>query len=144
MKIGILTYHQADNLGAVMQAYALSKYLQKEGHEAEVIDYRCFAIECHYDIFNPRILLSRKNVFQSITEYFGRFKMLNEHIRKHRFFKAFHTKNISMSKRMSSIKKPLTYDIIITGSDQVWNFHLNKGSENIHLLAFSPLNKTNN
>ena len=38
MKIGILTYHQAENFGAIVQAYALLTYLNSQGHDAEIID----------------------------------------------------------------------------------------------------------
>ena len=45
-KIGILTFHNADNLGAVLQGYALQKTLENKCNVfAEVIDYRCEAIE---------------------------------------------------------------------------------------------------
>ena len=39
MKIGIMTFHWSANYGAVMQAYALSEYLKREGAEPYVIDY---------------------------------------------------------------------------------------------------------
>lgn len=39
MKIGILTYHRAHNYGAVLQAYALRTFLQKQGHDVEFVDY---------------------------------------------------------------------------------------------------------
>ena len=42
MKIGILTFHQSVNNGAVMQAYSLSKRLKREypDDEIEIINYR--------------------------------------------------------------------------------------------------------
>ena len=39
-RAGILTFHSADNYGAVLQTYALSRAIRALGHEAEVIDYR--------------------------------------------------------------------------------------------------------
>lgn len=39
MKAGIMTFHAADNYGAVLQARALSQVLRGMGHEACVIDY---------------------------------------------------------------------------------------------------------
>ena len=39
MKIGILTYHRAENYGALLQAYAMRTYLQSLGHEVEFVDY---------------------------------------------------------------------------------------------------------
>ena len=40
MKIGIITFHNALNYGAMLQAYALQKYLLLQGHDVEIIDYR--------------------------------------------------------------------------------------------------------
>jgi len=40
MKIGTLTLHNANNYGAVLQAYALQKYLLNAGFETEIINYR--------------------------------------------------------------------------------------------------------
>ena len=39
MKIGIITFHFAHNQGAVLQCYALQKYLTNLGHEVQIIDY---------------------------------------------------------------------------------------------------------
>ena len=55
MKIGILTFHRAENFGATLQAYALQTYLSQLGNDVEIIDYRCTSIERNYDILNPRV-----------------------------------------------------------------------------------------
>ena len=45
-RIGILTFHRADNLGAVLQAYALSKYITESiGIKTEIVDYKCEKVE---------------------------------------------------------------------------------------------------
>ena len=38
MKIGIVTFHMAENYGSVLQAYALTTFLEKNGFKAEIID----------------------------------------------------------------------------------------------------------
>ena len=50
MKIGILTFHQSINNGAVMQAYSLSKRLKKEypDDEIEIINYRKKSVDRAY------------------------------------------------------------------------------------------------
>lgn len=136
MKIGILTYHKAENFGAIMQAYALVHFLNDSGYEAEIIDYRCINIEVRYDIYNPRVLLSRKNVLASLAEYTDRFHNLKDReIRKNKFRKF--RKRIPMGKSVKKADDISDYDVVITGSDQVWNFHLNKGDENVFLLNFA-------
>ena len=37
-KVGIITYHFARNYGAVLQCYALRKYLEKVGYDATVLN----------------------------------------------------------------------------------------------------------
>lgn len=142
MRIGILTYHRADNFGALLQAYALTAYLRSEGHEAEIIDYRCKKIEAQYHVFSPQILFTRKNVFVSLREYLQRFTNVKDRMTRRRKIEAFRKQYIPMSVSLRSIQQPLGYDIIITGSDQVWNFHMNKGSENVYLLDFPMLEHT--
>ena len=48
MKVGILTFHNAINYGAVLQAYALQQSVMALGAECEIIDYRCPAVEKQY------------------------------------------------------------------------------------------------
>ena len=53
MKIGILTFHQSVNNGAVMQAYSLSKRLKSEypNDEIEIINNRVHELRfCSYGI----------------------------------------------------------------------------------------------
>ena len=40
MKIGIITYHRAKNLGGMLQAYALQQVLNEKVGDCEIIDYR--------------------------------------------------------------------------------------------------------
>ena len=40
MKIGILTFHAAQNYGAVLQCRCLYEVLRGLGHEVHVLDYR--------------------------------------------------------------------------------------------------------
>lgn len=68
MKIGILTFHRANNFGAVLQCFALQTYLKKIGLEVYVIDYRQKYIESIYNtlslsaiirnLFHPKGLLN--------------------------------------------------------------------------------------
>ena len=53
MKIGILTYHKAQNYGAVLQTYASQEVLKQLGHDVEVVDYYAPAIAKSYRFFPP-------------------------------------------------------------------------------------------
>lgn len=53
-KVGVLTFHRAENYGSVMQSYALQKYLaDKLGIENELIDYVPNNQKDFYKLFVP-------------------------------------------------------------------------------------------
>ena len=38
-KIGIITFHNSVNYGAVMQTYGLQEFLKNNGYNVEIVDY---------------------------------------------------------------------------------------------------------
>lgn len=136
MKVGIVTFHRAENFGATMQAYALQTYLTHQGCDVEIIDYRSSSIERNYDVLNPRILWSRKNALISLKLYLKRFFNIRDRVEKKRRFKTFWVKNYHLSPSISKITRDLGYDLYITGSDQVWNLHLTGGVDKVYFLSF--------
>lgn len=109
-KIGILTFHEADNYGAILQAYALYKTVDKSA-SVEVVNYHNrFIIEQVRKISQGNIIRKAIGVL---------FK-----IRKHMAFQRFSKRNINISKGydISTIKEcNHEYDAVFIGSDQVWN-----------------------
>lgn len=101
-RAGILTFHSGDNYGAVLQAYALRKKIQKLGVPTDVINY------------NP----GRKNPWYTDDElqekYLGRLEafrlFLEECVEVEE--PPFYSVDDERMKR---------YTHYITGSDQVWN-----------------------
>ncbi len=123
-KIGILTYHNADNYGAVLQALALVMVLKGQGHDAEIIDYTTVGHIKAYNFFNFNgTLKSILNIILGLPNYF-RLK------RRHNKFASFRTSNLPMTRRYVDKKDFLDnlpdVDVIITGSDQVFNVWENK------------------
>lgn len=82
MKIGILTFHRAENFGAVLQCLALQNYLISKGNEVEVIDYRNPSIEHQYDIFNPWCIFQTKSLYGGFCVYVKRFFNFRSRLRK--------------------------------------------------------------
>lgn len=123
-KIGILTFHTADNYGAVLQAYALKEYVStKYSSNTEIIDFHTPGHDVeHYKIFKKRHPNAIKNIILNsfvALRYFA-FK------RKHRLFEAFRNDYLSLSKCRYESEESLVvhegdYDVYITGSDQVFN-----------------------
>lgn len=108
--IGIITSHNADNYGAVLQCYALQETLRRLCPQDEVcvIDYRSPAIERMF-----KTLKMRKTAIATFMQFL--YLPANAHTKK--AFEGFR-------KRFLSIKEPAEfseYDLIVYGSDQIWN-----------------------
>lgn len=118
MKIGILTYHRSENYGAVLQAYALKTYLQKQGYDAEFIDYRHPAHKEMYSLFKKEQFKQKSIVgkVKHIISFLLRYKRL--YTRKKNFSK-FIQKNIIV-KPESEFVSNQEYDVVLYGSDQIW------------------------
>ena len=74
-KIGILTFHNAHNYGAVLQAYALKTKLNRMGYKAKILNYqnpyiaRLYRKGIHIDFWKRDILPSRwGKVFHEVGE----------------------------------------------------------------------------
>ncbi|MGI6686172.1 MAG: polysaccharide pyruvyl transferase family protein [Bacillota bacterium] len=124
MKISILTIHSIHNFGSVFQAYALCKYLNDQGYEAEIIDY------------NP-IYFRRKSLKTIIGQWLF-FKQYNTRKRK---FETFINENIRLSSHkyfsLDDLKdNPPQADIYIAGGDQLWNSYHDSGRDSAFKLPF--------
>lgn len=125
MRIGILTFHCAHNYGAVLQCYALQEFLRGRGHDVYVIDYRPTTITRVYRWFKKEEIV-RKNMFKAFRE------ILLLKGKKARFdnFEKFINVNLRLASIESIIENP--YDLILIGSDQVWNYNLTKGFDDFY------------
>lgn len=135
MKLGIITFHQALNYGAVLQAYALREYISRnfDQVQAEVLDYRCPALSEFYSIAGQKSGSAVKTFIKT-----GHFLV------KRGCFRQFSRKHIPLSRTAYTpgtiANANRDYDLFLTGSDQVWNPDLTRQDEN-YLLAFSPPEK---
>ncbi len=129
-RIGILTFHRADNSGAVLQAYALQRTLENEfSADAEIIDYRCDKIEQTRGIRRGNGLKeSVKNIFKAVY-----------YLIKRRGFNRFRRESLKVSDKIynrENIKESLKcYDTFIAGSDQIWNSECS-GGDTAYFLDF--------
>ena len=131
MEVGILTYHNTRNCGALLQAYALQSVLKDLSVDNEIIDYRCKQIE---DVYEIRKFYENKNLksfvkwLLSIHKDKIAQKKIDEFKYKYlRISKTYDKSNIAYSNS--------EYNAFITGSDQVWNMALN-GNDSTYLLDF--------
>jgi len=112
MKIGISTFQWADNYGALLQAHALQSFLKERGHSVQVINYQPLPPLLWYQKWlakTPhRIVLKWEAVYKMNLFNHFREKYL---VRTPEVFKSADELE-SLSNR---------FDLLITGSDQVWN-----------------------
>lgn len=135
---GIITVHCADNLGAVLQAAAMQQALQDIGCQAEVIDYRPKTICRDYRIFFSMKELRQgmqyglKAVWRSII--WVRVRNMFRAIRKKRSFERFRRKYMRLVQES-------TQDILVTGSDQLWNPDITGGFDRRYFLCDAAPNQ---
>lgn len=128
-KIGIMTYHRANNYGAVLQAYALQKYLETQRVESRIVDYRSQYLEREYRgvFFSGGI----KNAISTLSNLpVKRFK--------ERKFEAFRNEYLKTSKVYlddAIMEAGDNFDSFVFGSDQIWNYDLS-GNDKYYLGAF--------
>lgn len=132
MRIGILTFHRANNYGAVLQCYALSHYLLSLGHLVEVIDYNPRVFREEYSHF-PRSLFKKASFLGSI--HILVFYLLNYPYTKKRniVFSEFLRKHLCLSEKQydESNHRIHGYDLVFFGSDQIWNPSLTGGFDDV-------------
>lgn len=141
-KIGILTFHGADNYGCVLQCMALQnavKTLYPEG-EVEVINYvmpnlaakrLLMGIDQYRDIkkkFGTKTALSR--VWENLRTVPGRMARIRK-------FRLFRERELNLTGDLftdENAMQTFQYDVCIVGSDQVWNWGLVRNKEKIFFL----------
>jgi len=108
-----LTFHSVLNLGAALQTYALQAYIKKKGLATEVLDY------------SPYYLVWRncrpsKSLLRSIDKY-----------KRYVQFSKFRNDYIDLSSRkirnVSGLKFLTDSDVVVCGSDQIWNAKITNG-----------------
>lgn len=114
-KLAIVTFCKADNFGAMLQCYALQKMLKQEGHQVDVLDFNDTAIEDNYKLFFG---VSFKNIGRTFTVFAN---LINRYQRREAF-ENFRLNNLKIQKVDSNGN--YSYDCLIFGSDQIWNFDI--------------------
>lgn len=132
MKVGILTFHNAINYGAVLQCYALKEFLIQRGHDVQVIDYRVPAIEEYKRLISFSLISEKKGVIKRIAYLFLNLILYKRKKRVIDVFDKYLKLRLNLSKRVYSAQEiPTGYDYIFFGSDQIWNPRICNGFDPI-------------
>lgn len=142
MKIGIITFVKCDNYGAELQAYALQKKLNLLGYDAEVINLEKEkgVIESSFSSYKNAIFNRYKQyglikgslkIIELIKDKYNARKALVANSDKvkerHEIFEDFFNDYIKHSPQFYTLEEmrnvqSLPYNILIAGSDQIWNY----------------------
>lgn len=136
MNIGILTFHNIPNIGALLQALALCLTIKKSGHECEIIDYRCENL-----VKRELTYHARKGKLKDLI-YRINWKKTEKKIRECTAYMT--TKNL-FSKcsydRSTIAASNLIYDMFVSGSDMIWNLKVTN-YDYTYMLDFTDDSKT--
>lgn len=122
LRIGTITFHWASNYGAVLQAYALQQYLIKHGYQTEIVDYRPMRV---IFIQNVKMLLKHDIVTYS--------KEYNLNLFRKKELRLSPTKYRNQKELIRAFQN---YQVLITGSDQIWNEGFTLGGEGKPTLSY--------
>lgn len=129
MKVGILTFHNSYNCGSMLEAYAIYKYLKNKNLQTEIINFSNRGQKELYTIKSKNDSL--KHILKNI--------ILSPHYKKLEFnnnkYEEFKNKNLKLSEQYdkSDNINEKDYDVVVAGSDQVWNITI-KDADDAYFL----------
>lgn len=134
MLIGILTYHSINNYGAQLQAASSQNFLAKHGYTAEIVDFRPFR----------GIARELNSIIRPIRQ--GELDLARSNLRTNQMFRSSIASIALLSPNRAYLTAQVAslcrrYDVIICGSDELWNFANYLGYMRPYILDF-PLPDT--
>ncbi|MBE6963732.1 MAG: polysaccharide pyruvyl transferase family protein [Ruminococcaceae bacterium] len=123
MKVGILTFHEADSYGAVLQAHALQHTLSVLGADSEFVQINA-----------PQ---GAESAQPSAAQSLFARRMQAAGQKRAALFAAFRKERLEISAPYAPTD-PIAenYDLFVAGSDQIWNFRI-PGADARYFLPFA-------
>lgn len=142
-KIGIMTLSASDNCGSLLQCFALKHLLEKYG-DVEVINFSSESSHKMYDL--PKLSMLEKIQFNFDRKRRTKFSKLEKCKEAYQNFRIcqldMHNEELFPS-NLTEIKE--AYDIVVAGSDQIWNVQMGDFDEsfflgwtNVKKVAYAP------
>ncbi len=135
--IGILTFYWADDYGAMLQTYALRRFIEKSGLETEVIPYAPLRLTGRYHIVPITASIRGKE----LRYYFNCWLFIRNLLLGASFYKR--KKNMREFRRNYLTKESAVkhaekislekFSCVFVGSDQVWNPKITIGFDDAYL-----------
>lgn len=131
-RVAILTFQGADSYGAQLQAFALKRHIEELECEVEIVNYNCIAIKREYGFpKSPKRLIGRILRTPAYQIRRARFNQFRE-----QFLEL--GQEVSYDKLAEYTKQA---DIVVVGSDQVWNPDITNNDPSFFLDFCSPSTK---
>ena len=137
MKVALLSFHNAFNYGAALQAYALQSTVEDMGVECEYIDYVNTRRKAAYHMPSQfAAALTEKKYIRALRVLLGTPFIVHRGRMFRKFYAAhLHTTEKTYHSSQEASELNNRYDKFIVGSDQVWNYD-NNGADWAYLLDF--------
>ncbi|MDP2548523.1 MULTISPECIES: polysaccharide pyruvyl transferase family protein [unclassified Oceanobacter] len=142
VRVGILTFHFSDNYGALFQAYALKRWFDQRGDEAYFIEYHPEYVEAGgniglNDLFSKAalkvIFLKVAKVYQKLISPDGFSDSMDDFRLKYLGINDNAAKGIGDALKDTRLRDT---DMIVCGSDQIWNPSAHYGVDSVYFLDF--------
>ena len=137
MKVALLSFHNAYNYGAALQAYGLQCAVEQLGVECEYIDYVNEHRKNAYNmVFQLKTAIKNRDPIRAAKVFIG-IPFIGI---RGKAFDSFYSNNLKKTDRAFHTSKEAEllneqYDRFVVGSDQVWNPE-NNGNDMAFLLDF--------
>ncbi len=157
MKIGVITFHFPFNCGAALQCYALTRTLEAQGHEVQVINYTPWYHWNRYASRKNPVYYAKKKwrdpARNVLTRSYHAAKGFRDTVRswkgakarlvreqKYTAFRSAHLHETRLYRTLKQLRAhPPKCDLYLAGSDQLWNTKLTDGTlDPAYLLDFGP------
>ncbi len=133
-KIGIITFHRAHNYGASLQCLALIKIIKNLSYEyeVEVIDYYNKKIEYDYSLFR----IDKTNIKKRLKSFISSILFLFKNMKRRKKYNKYILDTFPLTRKVYDSNDSIfnSFDILICGSDQIWNPNLTGGIDKVYFL----------
>lgn len=141
MRVRLLTYHFSDNFGALMQAYALRQWFLRRGFDTEFINYHPRYVEEGGDfdqLFSVRKCRKNLTILYMKLMYLRRRLFGNHELL--RALDSFRREQLGVKgprlENTDQLSDQVIGDLLVCGSDQIWNPSVQHGLDPAYFLAF--------
>lgn len=133
-KISIITIIDNNNFGTFLQAFALCKKVEQLGAKPELVDYCRPHMSWKYSL--KTIFQTIHNPLRIMSRLFALWKSNKIHLKDRKFIHQYISSHSCES--IEDIKRTVSADVYMTGSDQVWNSIHNRGLDKAFYLDYAP------